>query len=552
MAKRKTGGRGATAGAGGTGPQSGAEILAALNDATRSMQAAATQISRLADALLRSEPSAAAGPAPTVQIWGDDPLGEETPTPNPRPGQPVAVPLKGLSNQLLRIAIAGPQPAIARHPPGTSEFRYWVAAEALARGIDFWSKVLPQETTWSAANPLPVELVGPGDVLNAYYSRTGLSFFRGTVGTTQVYTAESADVVCHELGHAILDAVRPQLFNAGLHEVAAFHEAFGDVSALLCALQLDGMRDAVLATTGGRIGASSRLSRVAESLGWAIRQTRPNDVEVDCLRNAANSFAYRRPDLLQTKAPAAVLSRESHSLSRVFTGAFFEALAGMFATGPQDSDGLRQVSEDAGRLLVDAVRAAPIATSYFSQVAAAMIQADRSQGDRYGAALSAAFMRRGIISVTSAIELAGMPMPPALGAARAAPPQATDDASDNSYALGYGETPDLPSRSITLGGIQVAVHLPAEPLHLAVAPAATGPASDEPLSSEEAGRLFLEQLIRDGRVALPSPKSTALQGVMPKVATQSQSRVTHELVDGNEEVVLRRIRFACCCASHGS
>ena len=31
---------------------------------------------------------------------------------------------------------------------GSSEFRYWVAAEALRRAADFWSEVTPQGTTW--------------------------------------------------------------------------------------------------------------------------------------------------------------------------------------------------------------------------------------------------------------------------------------------------------------------------------------------------------------------------------------------------------------------
>jgi hypothetical protein len=44
-------------------------------------------------------------------------------------------------------------------------------------------------------------------------------------------------VVCHELGHAILDALKPQLFNVASTEAGAFHEAFGDISAILCALQ---------------------------------------------------------------------------------------------------------------------------------------------------------------------------------------------------------------------------------------------------------------------------------------------------------------------------
>ena len=144
-----------------------------------------------------------------------------------------------------------------------------------------------------------------------------------------VYSGESPDVLCHELGHALLDAVRPQLWNAASIEVAALHEAFGDISAMLSALDLPSVREDVLAGTGGRLSRASRVSRLAEQLGWAIRQLHPDAVDADCLRNAVNSFFYRQPESLPPMAPASVLSSEPHSFSRVFTAAWLESLAGM-------------------------------------------------------------------------------------------------------------------------------------------------------------------------------------------------------------------------------
>ena len=75
---------------------------------------------------------------------------------------------------------------------------------------------------------------------------------------------ESPDIVCHEMGHAILDAIKPQLWGAASHEAAAFHESFGDMSAILSALQLQSLRSAILRDTGGHLYQSSRLSRLAE------------------------------------------------------------------------------------------------------------------------------------------------------------------------------------------------------------------------------------------------------------------------------------------------
>jgi hypothetical protein len=140
---------------------------------------------------------------------------------------------------------------------------------------------------------LPI-LLDEGEDFN-FYDRQALNFFHGTAGGRPVFSGESPDEVCYEEGHAVLNALRPALFDAGSIEAAAFHEAFGDMSALLAALQLPTMRAAILAETGGDLRRSSRLSRLAEQLGWAIRQFAPDAVKPDCLRNAANSFFTPTP-----------------------------------------------------------------------------------------------------------------------------------------------------------------------------------------------------------------------------------------------------------------
>src|SRR5438067_1703015 len=167
---------------------------------------------------------------------------------------------------------------------------------------------------------------------------------------------------------------------------------------------------AVLAETGARIGRSSRLSRLAEQLGWALRQILPGSAEPDCLRNAVNPFFYRAPETLPPSGPSSSLTAEPHSFSRVFTGGWFEALAGMLASrgsSPTEAD-LGQVSLDAGRLLVDAIPAAPIVADYLSQVAAHLIESEavlfRGQ---YRDALKSALVRRGILSLQAASVVPG-------------------------------------------------------------------------------------------------------------------------------------------------
>jgi hypothetical protein len=268
---------------------------------------------------------AKAKPKGVINAWEQDP-GDGA---QPSGGQVIQRPVPVLREQPFSIRIVHPAsaPQAKPHSPGTADFRYWTAAEALRRGADFWGALLPG-TSWEVGAILPVDL-DFGIDLNAFYDRQGLKFFHGLAAGRTVFSGESPDVVCHELGHAVLDSLKPQLFDAASIEVAAFHESFGDMSAILSALQLPSLREGVLAETGGVLHRASRLSRLAEQLGWAIRQSVPSAVEADCLRNAVNSFFYRDPDTLPTMAPATALSSEPHSFSRVFIGAFFEGLAGM-------------------------------------------------------------------------------------------------------------------------------------------------------------------------------------------------------------------------------
>jgi hypothetical protein len=103
-----------------------------------------------------------------------------------------------------------------------------------------------------------------------------------------------------DVAGAVFDSFKPQLFDAASIEVAAFHESFGDMSAILSALQLPSVREGVLAETGGVPRRSSRLSQLAEQLGWAIRQSVPSAVEPDLSAQRSEHVLHRDPDTLPT------------------------------------------------------------------------------------------------------------------------------------------------------------------------------------------------------------------------------------------------------------
>ena len=330
-----------------------------------------------------------------VAAWEDDP-GSGFP-----PMTMTSIPGLEKGKLAIRIDHPAPAPPAQVYKSGTPEFRYWAAAEALDRARAFWAPLLSGKT-WHTGAVLPVNLDAGVD-LNAYYDRTGLSFFHESVQGTTYYAGESPDILCHELGHAVLDALRPELWDAASDEVAGFHESFGDMSALLAALQLKSVRVQVLQVTEGKIGRSSRLSRLAEQLGGAVRLVRPDAAEPDCLRNAANSFFYRNPLDLPPVGPVSVLSSEPHSFSRIFTGAFLDALAGVLkvvGSATPTEDELENAALALARLLVQAVQAAAIVPDFMSQVAASMVAADaQTNQGRFGNVLKSAFVRHGILSL---------------------------------------------------------------------------------------------------------------------------------------------------------
>ena len=369
--------------------------------------------------------------------------------------------------------------------------------------------------------------------LNAYYDRKALNFFHGAGAGKVVYSGESGDVLCHEMGHAILDALKPQLWGAASHEAAAFHESFGDMSAILAALQVPSLRHEVLAETGGNLYRNSRLSRLAEQLGSAIRARSPDAVDPDCLRNAANSFSYQDPMRLPARAPAAQLSSEPHSFSRVFTGAFLEGLAGMAsaraASGQVTEADLLAAAGDMADILVAGVTQAAVVPNFYAQVAASMVTASAPRHPAYSGVLRAVFVRRAILSLHSAAEVEALHTSAAAAMAPAPAP-------DGHEPL---ETLALPAGHY---GLDQPLLVEAPSQHRGTAPHAFAFAADralEPASSATAARSFVDDLFRQGRV------DYAGQGRPDARLEHGRRHKSHKLVADGGVIRLQRCLFDC-------
>ena len=472
--------------------------------------------------------AAEAKPKGVVNAWEQDP-GDGA---QPSGGQVIQRPVPVLREQPFSIRIVNPAsaPEAKPHSPGTADFRYWTAAEALRRGADFWGALLPG-TSWEVGSILPVDL-DFGIDLNAFYDREGLKFFHGSAAGRTVFSGESPDVVCHELGHAILDSLKPQLFDAASIEVAAFHESFGDMSALLSALQLPSLREEVLAETSSHVDRSSRLSRLAEQLGWAVRQNHPDEVDSDCLRNASNSFFYTDPVDLPPSAPASSLSSEPHSFSRVFTGAFLNILAAMFAVQTKlGSAGLLAAARDAATILVGGVQATPVVPSFYSQVAAHMLAVDAADfGGRYREALKGGFVRHGILSMQAAT----VPPPPKERAGAAGIFELVAPGVENEPLARIA----LPAMHLGLQE-ELLVSAASQPKRFAVGSAAADLGSSVARGHDFVAASFLEDLARRGRIDFNGHAVAGAAVLAPRALK------THEVVRERAQLVLVRRRVDC-------
>ena len=469
--------------------------------------------------------------ASTINAWQDDPEG----LPN------ISRPVPKLATPPLKYKFKGKAPKAGAYAPGTSQFRYWTAAEALRRGADFWAPRLGV-SRWQQGATLSVGL-DEGDDLNAYYDRSELAFFhhQGDDGTV-FYSGESPDVVCHEMGHACLDAHQPNLWDAPYIEAGSFHESFGDMSAILSALQLPSVRTKVLSSV--KSYRASSLSRVAEQLGTALRQIDPSIVDPDCLRNAWNKFTYVDPNSLPDDAPASKLCAEVHSFSRVFTGAFYEILSGMLeiqSKSPTESD-LAAIAADVALLLIDATGAAPIQPNYYAQVAAHMIDSDTKRfSGKYRSALVDTFVSRKIIpknAVTSLNQSSKKTAKSVVGVALA---------EDKAMVTTQTHHVEVRDKRLGLGKQALIVAAPYQHRSfLAISASITHDAIDPTNRLTEATQRFVGMLLKHDRIDTGTRKH-ALRNA--DATSHIERQKTHVVVKDGSNFKLIRRKFACSAQS---
>lgn len=247
--------------------------------------------------------------------------------------------------------------------------------------------VPPYFKDWSSTSNL-VAIPRAGNQLNAYYDRSSLRFFWGKDPKTNkiVYTCDAVGIVAHELGHAILDAIRPDLWNTAILEFFAFHEAFGDILALASVLQHDAVIEQMLKETSigsegiPNLWQTNVVSRLARQLGHAIYYSSSMVIGAEkYLRNAFNEFKYIDPTTLAYGTGDDVLTQEPHNFSRIFSGAWYQCFCELFKADYTSHDpaaaliAVKNARDTMIRALLDAVMVATSTLRFLPTVATTMV-----------------------------------------------------------------------------------------------------------------------------------------------------------------------------------
>jgi Fungalysin metallopeptidase (M36) len=447
-------------------------------------------------------------------------------------------------------------------PPGTPGFLFWQCREAALTSTTVWEQLHASLTTWSAeaVNRKKLKLVQDGgDDLNAFYDREQVAFFHHRTRTRTTFSGASTDVVAHELGHAFLDVVRPELFGSNVTEHGAFHEAFADCIAILVALFDQKTRKALLARSPD-LGTANFVEGTAEDLSDGVRRALGASHPAAKPRRALNKFQYQLPTTLPTSGPPDQLTSEIHSFGRIFSGCFYDTIRNIFNSAPaaKNDAALLKAVKTAGKLLVNGAAQAPLAVRFFQSVGRAMVLADDATNRGVNrAAIGQAFAGHGVqLGSSSALlpktSLAGFAPKTGNTSARLSPATLTDIRRRLGASAGtrFAVTP------VRLGAEPVVevVHQRAVPLRglsrqlaavVAMAPeaivvgrsgqsAAAFSAIPDPATTTDEVAKFVETLLAHDRIDFGGRRRSRLTDLP-----------THRVVTVGKKKILTRIRFIC-------
>ena len=223
--------------------------------------------------------------------------------------------------------------------------------------------------------------------LDAYYCKTdcSLNFTKNFQENMlkDIYTARSTEVVSHELGHAILDSLRPEYATTFSYETKAFHESFADIFAIFDSLSRPEVLSKLEAETSGDLSKPNIVSHIAEEVGKALYEKKDHYY----LRNAVNDLKWSDPDKLPSYSKDdAILAREPHSLSRVFTAAFYDLINYIYKENQNNGmnfiDAITDAKENVMTLIIKTVDRLPESVFFFKEIYRTILKTDADINNR--------------------------------------------------------------------------------------------------------------------------------------------------------------------------
>jgi hypothetical protein len=423
------------------------------------------------------------------------------------------------------------------YQPGTPQFLFWQCREAALMAMEAWELIDGKLASWAqgATNAKKLKLLpNEGQEPNAFYNRDSFSFFEYTSGGKTTYSGASTDIVAHEIGHGLLDAIRPDLWSVNLTEAGAFED----------------LSDGIRVSTHPGLGPNHAASQP---------------------RHALNDFKWQLPPTLPPSGLPGVLSREVHSFARVFSGCFYDIIRNIFAGFPNKTEAdLWLAARTAGKLLIEGARKAPTASRFFQSVGRAMALLDQAaNGGNNGQAIKDAFTRHGIalgVSATLSPRAALAGAAPQLRATRGAilDPETQKDVLNR---IGAPPRARLTVAPLEIGGEEFAeaIYFREVPLTglserlsgvVAVAPepvliGASGTRSaimsampDANTTNDEV-RAFVESLLESDSIEFDRPRRAAVTRSAVTETPEAAPAPTHKIVTHGGKKVLERIRFVC-------
>jgi hypothetical protein len=455
----------------------------------------------------------------------------------------------------------------APHPLGDPQFLFWQSREAALAAIATHEGLDGKKVTrWArSANRRKLDLQpNAGTDLNAYYDGQSLSFFEYTTGSKTTWSGASTDVVAHETGHALLDQVRPDLWDSSYTETNAFHEAFGDCMAILTGFEDSATR--LLMRT--RLRRQNFLEATAEDLSDGVLRALGASHPAAKPRHARNTFKWALPSTLPSSGAPNVLSSEVHSFARVFTGCFYDTILYIVrdrigASNTPTSIQLAAAVRTAGKLLLQAAAEAPVTVRFFQSVGRAMVLADQAANNGANRmAIHDAFQRHNIALGSAAMLAPVAALEGTVGRRGALSRSAVQDLRTR---LGAASAERMLVEQREIGGLTVvcATHLKQVPLGgldrrlrgvVAIAPRPVLVRSvdrtvallgglPEATTSDDEVKAFVETLLTSGRIAFDrSARSGIKSGAKQDVRLRLPTHAVHTV---GATRVLRRVRFAC-------